>query len=61
MFGCRILEIHRGIPRQYRVTIAKVMEFRSAVLGSHFENHWKYGKIDHEKGLKFGPSLKINV
>jgi len=37
------------------------MEFRSAVLGSHSENHWKYGKIDHEKGLQFGPSLKINV
>jgi len=49
-------QIHRGIPRQNRVTIAKVMEFRSAGLGPHSENHWKYGKMEHEKGLKFGPS-----
>jgi len=49
-------QIHRGIPHQNRVTIAKVMEFRSAVLGAHSENHWKYGKILHENGLKLGPS-----
>jgi len=29
------------------------MEFRSAVLGSHSENHWKYGKIEHGNGIKF--------
>jgi len=32
------------------------MEFKSAVLGAHSENHWKYGKILHENGLKLGPS-----
>jgi len=29
------------------------MEFGSAVLGSHYESHWKYGKNEHENGLKF--------
>jgi len=28
------------------------MESRSAVLGSHTENLWNYGKIKHENGLK---------
>jgi len=34
------------------------MEFGSAALGSHSETHWKYGKIEHGKGLKFGPLKK---
>jgi len=29
------------------------MGSRSAVLGSYTESHWKYGKIQHENGLKF--------
>jgi len=29
------------------------MESRSAVLGSHTEKQGKYGKIEHENGLKF--------
>jgi len=33
------------------------MESGSAVLGSHSEIHWNYGKIKHEKGLKFGSSF----
>jgi len=33
------------------------MEFRSAVFGSHFESHWIYEKIEHENGLKIGPSI----
>jgi len=37
------------------------MEFGSAVLGSHSEDHWKYGKTKHKNGSKFGPSLKINI
>jgi len=37
------------------------MEFRSAVLGSHSESHWNYGKIEHENGLKFRPSFKGNI
>jgi len=37
------------------------MESRIAVLGSHSETHWKYGKIEHENGLKFGPSLRSNI
>jgi len=24
----------------------------SVFLGSHSESHWKYGKIEHENGLK---------
>jgi len=49
-------QIHRGIPRQNRDPRTQVMEFRRSVLGSHSENHWKYGKIEHGKELKFGPS-----
>jgi len=37
------------------------MESRSAVLGSQSETHWNYGKIGHENGLKFGPSLKRSI
>jgi len=37
------------------------MESRSAVLGTHSETHWKYGKIEHENGLKFEPSLKRRI
>jgi len=37
------------------------MESISAVLGSHSETHWKYGKIEHENGLKFGPSFRSNI
>jgi len=32
------------------------MEFGSAVLGAHTESPWICGKIEHENGLKFGPS-----
>jgi len=28
------------------------MDSGRAVLGSHSESHWKYGKIEHENGLK---------
>jgi len=28
------------------------MEFRSAVLGSHSESHWNYGKNEHENSLE---------
>jgi len=34
------------------------MDFRSPVFGSQSEIHWKYGKIEHENGLKFWPPLK---
>jgi len=37
------------------------MEFRSAVLGSHSESPWIFGKIEHENGLKFGLSSYINI
>jgi len=37
------------------------MESRSAVLGSGSESHWTYGKIEHENGLKIGPSFKSNI
>jgi len=39
-----------------RDPITQVIEFRSAVLGSHSENPWTFEKIEHENGLKFGPS-----
>jgi len=29
------------------------MESGRAVLGSHFESHWKYEEIEHENGSKF--------
>jgi len=32
------------------------MEFGSAVLGAHTESRWIFGKIEHENGLKLGPS-----
>jgi len=37
------------------------MESRRAVLGSHSETHWKYGKIEHKNGLSFGPSFRSNI
>jgi len=45
-------QIHRGIPRLNRDPITQIMESRSAVLGSHSESHWNYGKIEHENGIK---------
>jgi len=49
----RILtQIHRGIPRLNRYPITQVMGSRSAVLGSHSERHWNYGKIEHVNGIK---------
>jgi len=45
MFICRI-------PHQNRNPITQVMESRSAVLGSHSENRWYYGKIGNENELK---------
>jgi len=44
-----------------RDPITQVMEFRSAVLGSHSESPWIFGKIEHENGLKFGLSSYINI
>jgi len=43
------------------IKLPEVMESRSAVLGSHSESDWKYGKIEHENGLKFLPSLKKGI
>jgi len=37
------------------------MESRSADLGAHSGSHWKFEKIEHEKGLKFGPPLNENI
>jgi len=37
------------------------MESRNAVLGFHTESRWKYGKFEHENGLKFGPTPKSNI
>jgi len=54
-------QIHRGITLPNRDQITQVMESRSAVLSSHCETHWKYGKIKHEKGSKFRPSSKRNI
>jgi len=34
------------------------MKSGSELLGHHSESHWNYGKIEHENGLKFGPSSK---
>jgi len=45
-------QIHRGIPRLNWKTIAQVMKFQSAVLGTHSESHRNYGKFEHENGLK---------
>jgi len=53
--------MHKSIPRQNRSTITQVMESRSADFGSHTETHWKYEKMEHKNGLKFGPSLKGNI
>jgi len=45
--------IHRGMPRPNRDTNTQAMEVGSAVLSSNSDSHWKYGKIEHENGLKF--------
>jgi len=37
------------------------MEFRSAVLGSHFERPWIYEKVEHGNGLKMGPFIGRKV
>jgi len=37
------------------------MKSGSAVLGSHSETPLKYGKIEHENGINFGPSLKVKI
>jgi len=44
-----------------RGPITEVIKFGSAVLGSHSETPLKYGKIEHENGLKFGPSSKFKI
>jgi len=46
-------QTHRGIPRPNRSPISQVVKVRKAVLGSHSELQWNYGKIEHENGLKF--------
>jgi len=33
------------------------MEFLSAVLGTDSKNHWKFGEMEHENGLKIEPSF----
>jgi len=56
IFKCITLEIspqtHRGISRPNRDPITQVMESRRAVLRSHSESHWNYGKIGHENVSK---------
>jgi len=53
MYNIREL-IHNLIDvSRFLIGITQVMESRSAILGSHSENHWNYGKIEHENGLNF--------
>jgi len=33
------------------------MDFWIAVLGTDSENNWKFGKMEHENGLKTGQSF----
>jgi len=50
-------QTHRGIPLINRDTNTQVIDFRSIVLGTYSDTHWNYRNIEHENGLKMGPSV----
>jgi len=37
---------------QHVIQIAGTLDPGQTILGSYSENHWKYGKIEHESGSK---------
>jgi len=47
-FNHKLIEVSN-----FKIGLAQVMESRSAVFGPPFESRWKYGKTEHENGLKF--------